>query len=124
MADPHEDAGAIVGRAFEALVDHGHGRLLAWLALGEAKELHDGRKPLEMLAQITHAMRTREQPNASYRDTLFTVMLSAYMTLAASVFEEGTLRAAGLEGDPSARSEFRRWLAKILLEHMDGNDGG
>lgn len=116
--DPSEGAGEVLGRAFEVLADHGHGRLLAWLALGEGTGPNDERRPLEMLARVTHQMRMREQPDASYRDTLFTVMLSAYMTLGAAVFENGTLAAAGLGDDPSARGEFRQWLARVLVEHM------
>ena len=120
LDQPHKGSGVIITRAFEVIADQGHGRLLAWLALGDTAALpQQERKPLELLAQITHGLRTRDHPDASYRDTVFTVMLSAYMVLAASVFEEGTLHAAGLSDDPSAKQEFREWFANLVVDHLD-----
>ncbi|MCZ7683461.1 MAG: hypothetical protein M5U28_33605 [Sandaracinaceae bacterium] len=77
-----------------------------------------------MLAQLSHRIREREIGPRDYRDTLFTFVLSTYAILGAAVFEEGVFRAAGLEDDPSARADFRRWFTSLLVAHLEGRDAG
>lgn len=120
------DAGRVIRRAFEVMVDGGHGRLLGWLALehgDHTKMLLDvGEHPLKVLAQITHGVRERDLGPRDERDTLFTVILSVYAILGAAVFEKGVMRAAGLEDDDGARDEFRDWLAKLLADHLEDEE--
>jgi AcrR family transcriptional regulator len=121
LSDHDRGGEALLDRAFEVLVDHGHGRLLGWLALGgEAEELlAQDEKPLEIFARLAHAIRERDVPDAPpYRDTLFAVMLCSYVLLGVSVFEKGTVRAAGLEAEPQS-AEFRRWFRDLVVAHLE-----
>jgi AcrR family transcriptional regulator len=110
-------------RAFEVMADEGHGRLLAMLALSnepppDVSSLESS-KPIAMVAKMTHALRLREEPDATYRDTLFTVMLTAYVVLATSVFEGAVVYGAGLEPSAKLSHEFREWFANRALAHVE-----
>lgn len=126
LSDRERGSTVLVERAFEVVADGGYGRLLAWLAL-EREQLEtpgDDAKSLAMLAQLSHRIREREIGPRDYRDTLFTFVLSTYAILGAAVFEDGVFRAAGLEDDPSARADFRRWFTSLLVSHLEGRDEG
>jgi hypothetical protein len=113
----------LLQRAFEVMADEGHGRLLAMLALSNEPPPNvasfESSKPIAMVAKMAHAMRLRDEPNAPYRDTLFTVMLTAYVVLATSVFEEAVTFGAGLEPSEKVSHEFREWFANHALAHME-----
>jgi hypothetical protein len=68
---------------------------------------------------MAHALRLRDEPDATYRDTLFTVMLTAYVVLATSVFEETVTFGAGLEPSKKVSHEFREWFANHALAHRE-----
>lgn len=121
VLDDHERGAAkLLERAFEVLVDQGYGRLLAWVALGkDDADFGDLPRQIELLARLSQAIRERDIGPAEYRDTLFTVVLLAYTLLGASVFERGVMSAAGLAGDPGARDEFREWLGKLVVAHLE-----
>lgn len=110
-------------RAFEVMADEGHGRLLAMLALSNEPppniEAFEKSKPIAMVARMAHALRLKGEPDASFRDTLFTVMLTAYVVLATSVFEEAVTFGAGLEPSAKTSREFREWFATHALAHME-----
>lgn len=113
----------LLQRAFEVMADEGHGRLLAMLALSNEPPPNtaafEQSKPIAMVAKMAHALRLREEPNASFRDTLFTVMLTAYVVLATSVFEEAVTFGAGLEPSEKVSHEFREWFANRALAHFE-----
>jgi len=113
----------LLQRAFEVMADEGHGRLLAMLALSNEspKDLtsFETSKPIAMVAKMAHALRLRDEPDATYRDTLFTVMLTAYVVLATSVFENAVTFGAGLEPSAKVSHEFREWFANHALAHME-----
>ncbi len=123
LSDRERASGVLVKRAFEVIVEGGYGRLLAWLALEHQPSELDSFAAvgqLATLAQIGHRIREGEHGPSDYRDTLFTFVLTTYAMLGSAVFEEGVFRAAGLEGDESAREDFRSWLAGILVSHLEG----
>jgi AcrR family transcriptional regulator len=112
----------LLARAFEVMADEGHGRLLAMLALSNEPPpagSFETSKPIAMVAKLAHALRLREEPEATFRDTLFTVMLTAYVVLATSVFEEAVVHGAGLEPSAKLSLEFREWFADRALAHTE-----
>lgn len=113
----------LLQRAFEVMADEGHGRLLAMLALSNEPRpdtsSFETSKPIAMVAKMAHAMRLKEEPDATYRDTLFTVMLTAYVVLATSVFEDVVTFGAGLEPSAKVSHEFREWFATHALGHIE-----
>lgn len=113
----------LLERAFEVMADEGHGRLLAMLALSNEPPPNtaafEQSKPIAMVAKLAHALRLKDEPDATYRDTLFTVMLSAYVVLATSVFEEAVTFGAGLEPSAKLSHEFREWFANKALGHLE-----
>ena len=59
----------------------------------------------------------------SFDDTLFTLLLAMLTLFAQSVAGPMMLRAAGLPEDEATESRFRRWLAKVLVTHLEqGSD--
>ncbi|MGE0787463.1 MAG: TetR/AcrR family transcriptional regulator [Sandaracinaceae bacterium] len=118
LDDHHRGTGVLLDRAFAVLGDQGYGRLLGWLALSEPEAEMD-HTPILLLAQVAHAIRERDVPGHDERDTLFTVILLSYAVLASSIFETGTFAAAGLANDPSAQHDFRAWLRKLIVEHLE-----
>ena len=117
LEGPLAGSRVLLARAFEVMADEGHGRLLAMLALSD--ENHDAAAesstPIAMVAKMAHALRQRDEPDATYRDTLFTVMLTAYVVLATSVFEDAVVRGAGLAPSAKLSHEFREWFATRAL---------
>ncbi|MFN0252119.1 MAG: TetR/AcrR family transcriptional regulator [Kofleriaceae bacterium] len=113
----------LLQRAFEVMADEGHGRLLAMLVLSNEPRpdatSFETSKPIAMVAKMAHALRQRDEPTAEYRDTLFTVMLTAYVVLATSVFEEAVTFGAGLEPSAKVSQEFREWFATHALGHLE-----
>ena len=49
-------------------------------------------------------------------------MLLTYSVLGAAVFEDSVLVAAGLGEDPTARADYRAWLASLVTKHLEGSD--
>ncbi|HBQ19482.1 MAG: TetR/AcrR family transcriptional regulator [Sandaracinaceae bacterium] len=123
LTDLGENPGRVLERAFEVIVDGGYGRLLGWLSLEHGDHsrllLEEGQHPLAVLTQLAHAARERERGPSDARDTMFTVLLSVYAMLGVAVFEPGVLRAADLTDDPDVRTEFRGWLARLLVGHLE-----
>lgn len=117
--DRDAGAAALIERAFEVLVDQGHGRWLAWLALTGAEPEQIGQRPLALLSEMAHVIREREHGPTDRRDTTFTLILLVYALLGASVLETGTFQAIGLGDDPDAPRDFRQWLRALVLEHLE-----
>jgi AcrR family transcriptional regulator len=116
------DGAALIDRAFETLVDRGHGRFLAWLVLSgydEALEAKAVRANWHAINDAMHALRTSAGQKADYEDTVFTVMLSALAIVGAAVAGPTIFRMAGVSGGRAAEKRFRAWLARILQEHME-----
>lgn len=112
---------ALLERVFAALSTHGHGRALAWCALsgltGPRSDLG-----LRQVAEATHALRRQRRRGRAvppFEDTLFTIILALSALFAQSVTGPMMSRGAGL--DEKGAERFRRWLARVLLEHLQEN---
>ncbi len=117
----------LIDHGFEVMADQGHGRLLAWLALGHSEESApaDLPRPVELLTYLVHATRTRPgRGEVDRRETTFLMILLSYVVLGTAIFEPGMFLAAGLGDDPTARTEFRTWFRELLVGLLHGDGGG
>lgn len=121
FGDHERGTGVLIDRSFEVMVDQGHGRLFAWLALAYPNDprFHDVGQPLAALVELAHALREQESKRAEKKDTAFMFLLLTEVILAASVFEPALLRASGLPDDADTRSEYRRWLRDLVRRHLE-----
>jgi AcrR family transcriptional regulator len=106
-----------VARAFEKT---GHGRVIMWLAL-EGQRIDGADVRLSDVVGATHALRlTRKKKGASAtrEDTARTVTLATLALVGGTVLGPMILESAGLTG-PHAASDFRAWLARLLIAHFD-----
>lgn len=106
-----------VARALERT---GHGRVILWLAL-EGHRIDGAEVRLSDVVGATHALRlTRKKkgPKPTREDTARTVVLAALALVGGTVLGPALLENAGLTA-PHAASEFRSWLAHVLLAHFD-----
>jgi len=111
-------------RVFEVLYERGHARLIAWLVLSgyDPFDSEAARAGWEKIAEITHALRTRGRKRGdapSYRDTRFTVVLSALALFGQAIVGDSTLRAAGFSDAARPGREFRKWFATLLAQHLE-----
>jgi AcrR family transcriptional regulator len=121
LDDKERGAGVLIDRAFEVMVDQGHGRLLAWLALGDPEgHLQDDQQPLALMTNMAHAVRERDHGPTDQRDTTFMMILLSYIVLGASVFSRGAFASAGLGDDENAKAEFRVWVRDLVVRHLEG----
>ena len=98
----------------------GQARLIGWLLLsGHApfgsKEL---RAQWHKIVEASHAARTQLVPGASYEDTAFAIQLSAFALFAHALFGRAAWPLAGLPATAQVDTQFRAWLAKLLVEHF------
>jgi AcrR family transcriptional regulator len=123
--DGEEDVAGLLDRIAAALAMHGHGRALAWCALSGMAPVGTQDR-LRQVAHLVHPMRLRKhghRHSPSFDDTLFTLLLAMLTLFAQSVAGPMMLRAAGLPEDEATESRFRRWLAKVLVTHLEkGSD--
>lgn len=121
LDDRERGSAVLLDRAFEILVDEGHGRLLAWLALSHPNEVSlDAERPLELLAKAGHSVRERDlESEVDHSDTLFTFILISYAVLGAAVFQKGVFASAGLGDDAEAPERFRAWLRALVVGHLE-----
>jgi AcrR family transcriptional regulator len=104
-----------------ALEESGHGRVILWLALeGHRVDAADVR--LIDVVEATHTLRLAHKKNAkrpTREDTAHTVVLAALALVGGSVLAPALLENAGLGADARAGTRFRKWLARLLIEHLD-----
>jgi AcrR family transcriptional regulator len=117
-----EQVTAILDGCFEALGRRGHGRAFLWLALsGYAPTMEALR--IEGLARAVHAVRVElrrgQEPEPTFEDTYFTVLLPALALLAMSVTGSGD---ADEENQPCSPKRFRAWLAQRIHRHLERGD--
>jgi AcrR family transcriptional regulator len=117
LGDRERGPRVLIDRAFEVLVDQGHGRLFAWLALARGEALDRDRRNLAEMAELLHEERA-DGAGADLDDSRFLMVLLTYAILGAAVFQEGTFAAVGLEGD-DAETRFRRWLSDHVVRTLD-----
>ena len=114
----------LLDRVFRTLGDRGFARLLAWLVLSERTPAEDEGDPdrlLFMVAQAAHAHRVlhRDGTRVPFEDTQFSILLAALALFGDAIAGDLMRRSAGLGDDPRAGRRFRRWLAELLVEHVD-----
>jgi AcrR family transcriptional regulator len=118
--DEKQLEGVIEGVA-AALEKSGHGRVILWLALeGHRVDAADAR--LIDVVEATHALRLARGKHAkrpTCEDTAHTVVLAALALVGGSVLAPALLDNAGLGADARAAVRFRKWLARLLIEHME-----
>ena len=107
-----------VGDAFER---SGHARVVFWLAL--AGHRVDGAEArLVDVVEAAHALRLGRKKSgkvATREDTARTVVLGALALVGGAVLGPTLLENAGLGEGERASIEFRKWLARLLLAHLD-----
>ncbi|HVU04402.1 MAG TPA: TetR/AcrR family transcriptional regulator [Polyangiaceae bacterium] len=106
--------------AHRVLVAKGHARVLAWLML--AGQTQEGGTGVRTVAEVAHERRVRIEPNATFEDTLFRVLLAGLAMIGEAVAGP-TLRAAarrpGEPEDAQMPERFRAWLAKLLTTSLE-----
>lgn len=116
------DGAAMLDAVFETLADKGHGRLLAWLLLSgyeDALHLDAARASWRAITDATHALRTAGGRRADREDTSFTVILAALAIFGQAIAGRTTFRMAGVDRDRAVERRFRKWLAGVLVEHLE-----
>lgn len=119
--DGEEEIAALLSRVSAALATNGHGRALAWCALSGMTPAPDNRR-LRQVAELVHPMRLERHGHRHtppFEDTLFTMMLAMFALFAQSVAGPMFLGAAGLPEGAPAEERFRRWLARVLVTHLE-----
>jgi AcrR family transcriptional regulator len=114
-------AETLVENAHQAFERTGHARVLLWLAL-EGHAVEGGKVKLTDIVDATHALRlSRNKPKKGVTrdDTAYTVILAALALVGGTVLAPTLLANAGLPSDAKANLAFRKWLARVLLAHID-----
>jgi AcrR family transcriptional regulator len=125
MTEIHErETLTLLNRVSQTLGERGYARLLAWLLLSS-----EPRKPtiapIRVVAEAAHANRRRRgSKNTNFEDTLFVTMLGALVMFSDALIGENLRASAGLSSDPDAPQRFRTWLAKLIVEHVEGSPTG
>ena len=109
-----------------ALGETGHGRVILWLAL-EGHRIDGAEVRLSDVVGATHALRLARAKERkgdkgkrpTREDTAQAVVLAALALVGGSVLTPVLLENAGLGSDPKAATQFRAWLARLLLTHFD-----
>lgn len=104
----------------ETLKRTGHGRVILWLAL-EGHPFYEGDVSLTDIVEATHTLRLARRTSKARPprvDTARLVVLAALVLVGGSVLGPTMLAKAGLDG-PGAEAGFRRWLARLLVEHLE-----
>lgn len=107
-----------VAAAFE---QSGHARVVMWLAL-EGHHVGGDDARLADVVDAAHALRLARKKGgkrATREDTGRTVVLAALALVAGSVLAPAMLENAGLAGGARGAADFRRWLARLLIDHLD-----
>lgn len=106
----------------QALSRGGHGRVLLWLAL-EGHRFDGVEVRLSDVVDAAHALRTAKRCGdvemPSREDTARTVVLAALALISSAVLGPTLLEQAGLAHDEAAEGQFRAWLARVLVTHLE-----
>jgi AcrR family transcriptional regulator len=111
---------AMIDNVAAALEEGGHARVILWLAL-EGHRVDGADARLVDVVDATHALRlTRCKGKRPTRDdTARTVVLATLALVGGQLLGRPLLENAGLGGGPEQLVEFRRWLARLLLAHLE-----
>jgi AcrR family transcriptional regulator len=119
-----DTAVAVIERAFAALGDAGHARMLAWrvLQFPDPGDPNEPQQLLRALADVVHARRkafaeAEGQALPSAQDTEFVVRLAAAAMLGDGIFAPFLDASFGRANDPARQRRFREWFARLLAAH-------
>ena len=104
-----------------ALESGGHARVMLWLAL-EGQRIEGAEVRLSDVVDAAHTLRAQRlkgRKKASREDTARAVVLSALTLVATAVLGPSMLENAGVAHDSAAVEQFRRWVARLLIAHVD-----
>jgi AcrR family transcriptional regulator len=104
-----------------AMERSGHGRVILWLTL-EGHRIDGAEVRLIDVVDATHALRLARSTatvRPAREDTARTVVLAALALISGSVLGPTLLENAGLGTGVRVGKEFRRWIARLLLDHFD-----
>jgi AcrR family transcriptional regulator len=116
-----EQLEAIVENVALTLQRTGHARVVLWLAL-EGHRIEGAEVRLSDVVEATHALRLsrkKQGKRPTREDTAFTIVLAALALVGGSVLGPSLLENAGLGSDARVEKEFRSWLARVLIDHLD-----
>lgn len=104
-----------------ALAKAGHARVVMWLAL-EGFRIDRAEAGLSDVVDATHALRLTRHVHGKKpprEDTAYTVVLATLALVGGAVLGPALLDNAGLASDERGMTEFRKWLFRVLIEHLD-----
>jgi AcrR family transcriptional regulator len=109
---------ALIENVARALDESGHARVTLWLALEGAPI--DAEGSLGDVVDAVHALRVAraEGPPPAREETARFVVLATLALVCGAVLAPALLENAGLGADARDPTRFRRWLARLLLEHL------
>jgi AcrR family transcriptional regulator len=99
----------------------GHGRVVMWLAL-EGHRIEAAEVRLSDVVDATHALRLARKTGfkrPSREDTGRTVVLAALALCGGAILGPTLLENAGVGWGPRVEAQFRSWLARLLIAHLD-----
>ncbi len=99
----------------------GHARVVLWLAL-EGHRIDSAEARLFDVVDAAHALRLARKKGgrkSTREDTAYTVVLAALALVGGAVIGGTLLENAGLGEGAGVAADFRRWLARVLIEHLD-----
>jgi AcrR family transcriptional regulator len=99
----------------------GHARVVMWLAL-EGHRIEGAEVRLADVVDATHALRLSRKKHAkkpTREDTARTVVLAALALVGGAILGRTLLENAGIGGDARVEAQFRSWLARLLIAHLD-----
>lgn len=111
----------LIENVASALEESGHARVLLWLALEGAHAEGDVDQSLGAVVDAAHALRVERAGKGARparEETGRFVVLAALALVCGAVLAPALLENAGLDADARDPSRFRRWLARLLLEHL------
>jgi AcrR family transcriptional regulator len=112
---------AIFESVAETFARTGHARVILWLAL-EGHAVDHAEVRLTDLVDVAHATRIARKPRSkkpTRDDTARLMVLAALALGCGSVLSPSLLANAGLPSDARAQAEFRRWLARLIMAHVE-----
>jgi AcrR family transcriptional regulator len=111
---------ALVENVAAAFEESGHARVVFWLAL-EGHRIDAAEAHLAEVVDAAHALRLARHPQKKPKraDTAHVVVLAALALMGGSLLGSTLLENAGLGEEPRVAVDFRKWLARVLIEHLD-----
>ncbi|MBX3159506.1 MAG: TetR/AcrR family transcriptional regulator [Deltaproteobacteria bacterium] len=96
---------------------HGHGRVLAWLAL---TKLHVPRESLlRELAVAMHQLQKARGGEATLEEALFSVLLVSATMFGVALLGDALFAMLGLPADDKGHARFRAWFAGALVKELE-----